>query len=368
MFITDFRWEDHESGQWTLSAKVDKEEIYFTFDGIARPDASQLVGDAFVIAALVPSMLRKEPLVIDPSIPVSQQLLEQLPQYQEVYRHWHPDLPEIAIEAENQIKRDDGQLSACFYSGGVDSIYTVAKTKKQLDYLILAWGLDISHRETDRWNKTVTLAQQFADGLDLKLIQVKTNVKNLETRVANNHGAILISNGISLGFKQLFVPASHSWEELFPWGSHPATDPLLSNGKTQTIHHGNVHRTEKTKAIIELKHGLDELRVCNVHSDYNCGKCEKCLRTAVALRLFGSSSPALPALDSVDRIRKLRLDNHSQHSFWRDNYRLAQEKGHKELEGAIGEVLTRYRRRNVLKEFDEFFFNGSFIKLKRRVL
>ena len=99
-----------------------------------------------------------------------------------------------------------------------------------------------------------------------------------------------------LGLDKVIVPASFSYNQLFSWGSHPVLDPLLSSANTEIIHDGAVSRIAKTRFLIEKCIDLSNLRVCNVASDYNCGKCEKCLRTMVAIELLGGHVASLPKL------------------------------------------------------------------------
>lgn len=368
MEIINLLAQRHEGQSWTLSAEVDSTRIYFTYDGIEMPDS--IIGDPFVIAALIPSMRRKETLLVDNSVPVSQQLLENLKQYQEIYRHWYPRIDEVEIDAENIIDHKvAGQHSGSFFSGGVDSIYTVSKSLEKLDYLLLCRGLDIPIKEQKRWDKTHTLAKKFAENVGLKLITITTNAKDqLLCPDIDNHGAILVSNGIGLGLERLFVPGSNAWDELFIWGSHPLTDPLLGNGKTSVVHHGNVYRTEKTREIVRFRHGLEDLRVCNVYSDYNCGKCEKCLRTMTCLAILGEESSALPPLHSIELIRNLRLEKKDQFASWQDNHRLAVNAQNSYFADAIAHMLKRYQKRELLKECDRVFLNERLVGLKRRFI
>lgn len=367
MEIKGLQTEYHSDLSWTLSASVDEARVYFRYHGVREP--AEVTGDAFVIAALIPAMKRKEPLYVDQSVPVSQQLLTNLMQYQEIYRHWYPALEKIHVEAPNLVNNEgSGQNSGCFFSGGVDSIYTVSETLDQLDYLLLCRGLDIPINEQARWEKTRKLAEKFADDVGLELIDITTNVKEqLRCSDIDNHGAILVSTGIGLGLKRLYVPASHAWDELYPWGSHPVTDPLLGNGQTAVIHHGNAFRTEKTEKIVEFGYGVDDLRVCNVHSEYNCGKCEKCLRTMICLEMLNTSVTSLPALPHLDVIAGLRLDREGQYFMWRDIYRFASKTENSEFKAAVGKMLKRYEKREHLKEGDRLFFNQLILRLKRNI-
>lgn len=368
MQITDLQIEHHGDQSWTLSASVDDARVYFRYYGIGKP--ANVVGDAFLIAALIPAMQRHESLYVDKSIPVSKQLLANLMQYQEIYRHWYPELENIHVDAKTSVGNEgSGQWSGCFFSGGVDSIYTVSQTLDQLDYLLLCCGLDIPVSEHRRWEKTRQLAKKFADEVGLELITITTNVKEkLRCRDIDNHGAILVSNGIGLGFDRLYVPASHAWDELTPWGSHPLTDPLLGNGLTSVIHHGNVFRTEKTAKIIEFGYGIEDLRVCNVYSEYNCGKCEKCLRTMICLEMLSKRVKALTPPPNLGVIASLRLDREGQYFMWRDIYRLASKTKNSDIKAAVGKMLNRYEKREHLKESDRLFFNQTMLRLKRNFM
>lgn len=368
MQIRNLRVEESDEQRWTLSAWVGPKQIYFSYDGIACPEV--ISGDAFVMAALVPAMQQGENLGIDESVPVSTELLGNLSLYQEIFRQWYPGLARVQITAKNEIQHSQpGNGAGCFFSGGVDSLYTVAKTSEELDHLVLCLGLDISIKEQQRWEKTRALALQFSRNSGLNLISVTTNVKeHLDCKDFDNHGAILVSTGIGMGLGKLFVPASHGYNDLFPCGSHPVSDPLLSNGRTHIVHHGIAFRTDKTRAILDWPHGLDELRVCNVHSAYNCGKCEKCLRTMTALKLFNRTVDSLPSLPNFDCLDDVRLEKHNQYVFWVENYQLAKEVGNQEAQKAISRLLSRFRKREALKELDETFINGALIRLKRALL
>ena len=368
MQIRNLKIEESDEQRWTLSAMVDEEKIYFSYEGIARPEV--VSGDAFVMAALVPAMRQGEKLGVDESVPVSRGLLDNLRLYQEIFSQWYPGLSRIEINASNEIQHSTpGNGVGCFFSGGVDSLYTVSKTAEELDHLVVCLGLDISIREQQRWEKNLAFSRQFSHSCGLNLIAVTTNVKeHLDSKEIDNHGAILVSTGIGIGLEKLFVPASHGYSDLFPCGSHPVSDPLLGNGRTRVIHHGNVFRTDKTRDIIDWPHGLDELRVCNVHSDYNCGKCEKCLRTMTALKLCDRKVGSLPDLSNFDALDHIRLEKRNQYVFWVENFQLAKKVGNLEAQKAISRLLARFRKREVLKEVDEIFLNGALIRLKRAIL
>jgi hypothetical protein len=80
------------------------------------------------------------------------------------------------------------------------------------------------------------------------------------------------------------VPAVHTYQRLKPWGSSPLLDPLWSSDRLAIIHDGcEASRPEKIAYIATSDAALESLHVCAQHHT-NCGSCEKCVATQVALR------------------------------------------------------------------------------------
>ena len=82
---------------------------------------------------------------------------------------------------------------------------------------------------------------------------------------------------------------------LYPWGSHPLCDPLLSASELRMVHYGAAFdRIERTASIARDDSALELLHVCgrNGHGKGNCGNCRKCLRTMCTLDLLGARSRA----------------------------------------------------------------------------
>ena len=80
----------------------------------------------------------------------------------------------------------------------------------------------------------------------------------------------------------------------------------------------------------------------NTDGAYNCGRCEKCVRTMTALRLAGDSNlcSTLPVLDlaAFDGISP----SFNQRSIW-DQMLLAAEEDHRDPE--LAEALRRFLRK-----------------------
>ena len=188
----------------------------------------------------------------------------------------------------------------CFFSGGVDSFYTFLKNKDQgkekITHLILVHGFDIP-----LWNialfKTVHSRMQIiAKYYGVELISVKTNIKEISDPYVEwgmAHGGAIAATALFLrrGLRRVYIASSNSWDQLFPMGTHPYMDYLWGTESLELVHDGNeANRAQKVKKYIAFSQiALQNIRVCynNFGNVYNCGKCEKCLRTMVELTVAG---------------------------------------------------------------------------------
>src|SRR6185369_5970784 len=109
---------------------------------------------------------------------------------------------------------------------------------------------------------------------------------------------------------------------------------------TQIVHDGaEASRTEKVRCIAKNQEALDWLRVCgNDTVDYNCGSCEKCLRTMMSLRLLNASSAALPPLRTMRDVRKIKLGDQNEWLYARDNHALATSVGDRDAVRALARL------------------------------
>ncbi len=108
----------------------------------------------------------------------------------------------------------------------------------------------------------------------------------------------------------VIVPSTHARADLFPWGSHPDLDPLWSSDDVRVEHHGiDTTRSQKISAIAESAVAMRHLRVCwkNTNETYNCGTCEKCIRTKIGLRAAAAECATLPGDIHNDAVRGLKL-------------------------------------------------------------
>ena len=224
----------------------------------------------------------------------------------------------------------------CFFSGGVDSFYTLLKRRAEITHLIFAHGFDILLEDVER-RRALESVRAVADELDKPLIEVHTNLASLahETGVGWKlyHGAGLAAVALLLQDRlgRVLVPASFSYPDLFPWSSHSLLDPLWSTEQTVIEYDGcEATRVEKVAFVSEHPTAMKHLRVCLARdTDYNCGCCEKCLRTVINLRAAGASGrcETLPGEPDLEAVAGMDLAGESARTFALENLRALEKLG-----------------------------------------
>lgn len=265
-------------------------------------DYVALRGEAFVAAFLMVAMKLKARLVCE--FTLDKEFLLNIQETQKVLVSWKVGfLPiEVVSNGSDEMQAVVTKNVGSFFSGGVDSFYTLlkniaGKSSPKLSHLILVQGFDIELSNTALFDEAKIRLTHIAQQYKLHLLTVKTNIRTItDSYVLWNfaHGGALgaVAQFLSNGFSTIFVPSTDSYKQFFPWGSHPDLDKHWGSGAIALLHDGNeANRTEKIAAYIARSSlALKHLRVCykNIKSQYNCGKCSKCLRSQVELRAVGA--------------------------------------------------------------------------------
>ena len=361
MRVTDVKLTQRESVV-ELSGFIDQFHLWFRFPSSYAVESVR--GDAFLAASVLPAMLRGEPLEIEESAPVSPKLLMEISHLQRIFHSWNPVFKIIEVTAKTApaAARNDGVAS--FFSAGVDSSYTFLKHKQTITHLIFIRGFDFDAKDDALWDDSVLAQQAFANSFGKALIPVATNVNHLaypstDLGWGSYHGSALAAVGLALSFPVVYVPASHTYYELFPWGSHPMTDGLWSTEGTTFIHDGaEASRTDKMSHIVADKNILRHLHVCWERKDDNCGRCSKCLRTMIAIRLLRVQGARLPELRALRPIRRSTISGVSELTFFEDNYRLAVSVKDRAMAAALRACIRRYQRSQLFKQIDNQVTRG----------
>lgn len=308
MTITDIELvTDKDSATLQARCKIRKlgwDKIYITLEG--KQHHEYLFADAspFAAALLIPSMKQGEDLIIKGSI--SEQLYQGMQEAMRVVLSWNIGLKPIRIIPDRVVKdaQTENTHTASTFSGGVDSFYTYLKHKKdkqrsdRIDTFILVKGFDVDLRNTALWETTVRNIRAIAKKEGIELLTVATNARVILEPILPggdySHGGCLAAIGLALrnGIGKLYIPATFSADQQVPWGSHMDLDPHWSTEKLSFIHDGT-EATRLDKIVWEVSKSpvaLEHLRVCymNQKGTYNCGVCDKCVRTMIHFYVAGA--------------------------------------------------------------------------------
>ena len=234
---------------------------------------------------------------------------------------WYSNMTPIsATAADTAPALPSASGVGCFFSGGVDSFYSVQQHHDRITHLIFAHGFDIPIDQTDLGGLARREARKAAAALGRPLIEVSTNIRAVSNgRVewgTHYHGAAMAAVGLALAghLSELIVPGSYAEGDLHPWGTHPELDPHWSSSRVRFVHDAiDVTRPEKVAALIDDDAAMDHLRVCFINPDgeYNCGRCEKCLRTMINLQTAGGLERCRTLPNRIDpaEVRRLSLSD-----------------------------------------------------------
>jgi hypothetical protein len=351
-----------KSGVVEVAAEVDGFRLWYR---LPESFAVTRSADPFVAAALLPAMVRGEELVVDEALAVSPRLLRNIARLQEIFHCWNPALTQVAITATPSPAEPLRPDAFSFFSGGVDSTYTFLKHVDDISHVVFIHGFDFFDQSA-AYNTAVERNARFVAGYGKKLIPVETNFYTFGYRYAMSRnlsqGGCLASVALLLGFATAYVPASLVYNELEPLGSHPLTDPLWSNEAVELVHDGcEARRTDKLRVIAASEAALNNLRVCFVDMNVNCGRCTKCLRTMVPLELLGAKAAPFPHLPALDTFMKGRVENETERWALQENFALALAEDapqHRELREAMRKRLRRAETRRAVRDLDRVILDG----------
>ena len=304
--------------------------LWYRFPAAYGEYLSSANGDPFVPAFLAPAMLLNEPLVIEAE--VSPKLLDSVDEIQTVLSCFEPRLCPIELAAPAaSLRQADWRpcgARALFYSMGVDSSYSLHKNASRwgdgpgaITHLVPVEGFDVYLWESQRWPPMLARITEVADAYGKAVLPVTTNLRELTDRLVDwvvvYHGAALASVALALGelFEDACLAAAQTYQRIIPRGAHPLLDPLWG---TETLNFGHdgleADRLSKIRYLATAPVVLRNLRVCatgELTDAYNCGRCEKCLRTMIGLHVAGvlDRCDTLPNTFDLDLVRGIVCHN-----------------------------------------------------------
>ena len=325
--------------------------------GRAVPDHALV--DSALLLFLLPAMRERATLVLPG--PPSAAMTAAASRLQEIYGTWYPDVfskVEIVAPHPEDDAPEDGGAEYAFFSGGVDSFWLLHTKGTPADGLVFVEGLDIPLKAAPELEAVRKSFQGLERDAGVRIHFLRTNLRDFTDPRADwgkaQHSLamaaiahLLIGNG-----GVVRMASSYTWRELQPWGESPLTAPLLSGKRVRLELEGlSVSRLERAASLAQSSVAPRYLRVCWAsRGALNCGKCEKCQRTAAALRVVGAADafPTVPRCD-IRRIRELSLTTEQMAGQWREIRDAAVRNGDHPLAEAIAVPLAKWAAARLLK-------------------
>ncbi|PKM31930.1 MAG: hypothetical protein CVV07_02190 [Gammaproteobacteria bacterium HGW-Gammaproteobacteria-11] len=325
-------------------------QVYFDSP---RAELNGSVEAAVCMAALGSMRNSAEIHVLDS---VSTTFLANQQRLAEIFSKWFPQFhqPTWMAEQTSPVKKYATGRVGCFFTGGVDSFYSFLKHRAEITDLIYVHGYDVRLEDMEKRLAISAMGAAIEQATGIRFIEIETNA----IRIFKDHGKWgLHGHGYGLGtvvrllagyLDRIYIPSSFAESELMPWASHPVTDVLFSDESISVVHDGcEQGRAEKIRAIASNPMALQHLRVCweKLEGAYNCGTCEKCLRTMTTLHGLGvlSTARTFPGALDANAVRRLLLNSPSALTFANENVRFLDDMGleSSEIRHAWQHVINR---------------------------
>jgi hypothetical protein len=339
-------------------------ELYFEY-ALEFREFVEVSADPFAVAMLVPAMLQGEPLQITP--PLSPRLHFHLPRIRDIFHAWHPTMTRSPIEASPDATdaAPAARRAATFFSGGVDSFFTLLRYRPgreslpaPLSHIIFMRGLEKPLdflRGVEASEKLVeTIAATARVGCIVGESNLRTYFDADWLNLYAGSGLAAAALSLSGGFSHVCIPSTYSYRYPVVSGSTPLVDQRYSNERVQVVHDGaELSRAEKLARIIEWDRELvlNHLRVCvmNFGGAYNCCECRKCVRTLMPLKALGVLDAATTFPNrSTEKWEEVATEDSLP--FVEENLEFAQaHNGDPALTALLERIVLRRRRKEALR-------------------
>jgi hypothetical protein len=278
----------HEKSR--VCSVVARERLWFESSDVqlqARPEA-------YASALLIPALHLGSRLVLQ--APLDSHWRQNCTSLLAVLHEWW-DYPQLLPEAPPGDRNlTAGTKTALLFSGGVDSFYTLLRCPEQIDDLVTVFGFDTHVDDMLRQEAIEKSIREVTALLGKRPIFIRTNIRDhalyrgISWEIAHGGAMAAIGHLLPLEIGRLIISSSRPYDFTEPWGSHWRIDPLWSSGGLTIAQFGcEWKRYEKLRRIAAEPILRRHLRVCweNRTPTGNCSRCDKCLRTRLALAQSG---------------------------------------------------------------------------------
>ncbi len=276
-----------------VAADVDGTALWFESPDLALTPAPEAWGSAL----LLPAAARGEALTLDGAVDERWRAgtAGVLALAQQWWGYRAPP-PQVAVRMTEAAPAGEQRGDGLCFSLGVDSFFSLFHWPGALRWLVFVHGYDVPLNDEVRMQAIRASLVDVARARGLRPVVVRTNLREHQAFGAASwevtHGGALAAVGhlLQSHLSTLVVSASYPRANPHPWGSTWQLDPLWSSRHLEIAHFGDHRwRAEKLAEIADEPLVRRHLRVCweNRRATGNCGRCEKCLRTELALAQAG---------------------------------------------------------------------------------
>lgn len=346
--------------------------LWYSVDNVFGEFLCSDYADAFVLAVLMLAMKSGQDIAVE--APVSSKLLFNLNKtVQPIYAKQNPELRQVTIKShpDPHIAYNGSGLGCCC-SLGIDSFASFLQhygpdvpEEYRVTHLTLFNSGQLGYKDVEGtrrfFNETIQNLQEFSHEVNLPILAVDSNINELyfDSGFTIVQTVLLRTISCALTLQKLFskyVFASSYSIEYFKLDTNDdayaqvAYASSLSTNNMEIIFSSPaMTRVEKTEFISQYPITTKYLDVCwsgqwalgDVQSDKyfkekkhkNCGKCDKCLRTILALDLLGKLDEYENLFDldfyrnNKDHFIAKVLAFRKSNAFYSELYDLMNEKG-----------------------------------------
>lgn len=308
---------------------------------------------------------------------VSPQLLVGADDIFSLYSRWYRYRRQPKIEARPGAHlRPQSERSLLFFSGGVDSCYSLLEAQNSVKSLVTVVGADVQSDQKAGAEWVAGLGRQFAGKFGLRPIVIRTAARRWFDRMVSwdhFHGPFFgsLAHLLAPEYRRALLAGSFGAQGLqLPWGSHPDHERRYSSPAMAIEHH--LPHTRLTKIRRLAAAGLTEpLRVClQPVNAVNCGVCRKCHYLRVALRLLeGERSGGHVVFAREDPVAaSVQHLGHLEN--WQELLVLAEAQGEQALADQLRKACRDFEIRHAgrLQRFALTEFHPARKRLKRSLL
>ena len=377
------------------------EEVYFETTTEYGNDLYLNPNSWLLCSALAAMRYGEKRIKID--APISPEIKDGLINAMKCLINWHGGNRQvISIEAPLQTKvlfPDKQPRAGALFSGGIDALamvrdnhlnFTPSHPRRIQDGILVYGVLEGENEQDPSFENVVNAVTAMANDAGIELIQVYTNAyahfRDLDADFSfwrfEYHGSFLaaIAHIFVSRLSVASIASTYDFANLEPWGSHPLLDPLYSTVSLQVRHeNAALSRLEKTKLVGEWDVALKQLRVCNEkesykEGNYNCGNCEKCVRTMTAFLSLGLLDRIATFKEKDVSKEKLVNTCYLSDSYEVNCYRELIEPlkriGRDDLVKGIEQIINRYYGKDfkgMIKRLDRSLFNSNLTTIGKRL-